>query len=117
VIDTSIGAFVTRHKFTVKLRVYFYITILLHDASRTLDHNFTRIFKEMTKLDVLEIYHGTGYYTIFELGIDLSPNESLRVIAVCTRIITAKMYKTSLQLSFCTLESRDPGHQKLSISN
>jgi len=27
------------------------------------------------------------------------------------------MYKTSLQSSLCTLESRDPGHQRLSISN
>jgi len=59
---------------------------------------------------VLEIYHGTDHYTIFKRGIDLSPNESLRVTAVCTRIIIVKMYKTSLQLNFYTLESRDPGH-------
>jgi len=78
--------------------------MLLHDASQTLDHNFTHIFEELALFDVLEIYHGTGLYTIFKRGIDFSPNEYLRVIAVCTPIITAKMYKTSLQLNFCTLE-------------
>jgi len=70
-----------------------------------LDHNFTRIFEELVRFDVLEIYHDTGHYTIFERGIDLSPNEFLRVTAVCTRIIIAKMHKcikVSLQLNFCT---------------
>jgi len=69
------------------------------------------------RFDVLEIYHGTGHYTIFERGIDLSPNESLRFTAVCTRIITVKLYKTSLQLNFCTFESRDPAHQRFPIDS
>jgi len=80
--------------------------MLLHDALHTLEHNFSRIFEELARFDVLKIYYGTGYYTIFERGIDLSPNESLHITVVCTRIITAKIYKTSLQLNFCSLSSR-----------
>jgi len=55
--------------------------MLLHDASHTLEHNFSRIFEELERFDGLEIYHGTDHYMIFERGIDLSSNESLYVSA------------------------------------
>jgi len=34
--------------------------MLLHDASHTFEHNFTRIFEELARFDVLRVYHGTA---------------------------------------------------------
>jgi len=116
--DILVCAFVICYKFITEHCVYFYIIMSLYNVSHTLKHNFFCIFKELARFDVSRVYHGTGYYTIFERGIDLSPNKSLGVTAVCTRIIIAKMSiaKTSLQSSLCTRELRDLGHQRLSIS-
>jgi len=68
--------------------------MLLHDASHMLEHNFSSIFEELARFNVLKIYHSTGQYAAFKRGIDFTPNESLRITVVCTRIITPKMYKT-----------------------
>jgi len=35
--------------------------MLLHDASHTLEHNFTRIFEELARFNMLEIYHRSLY--------------------------------------------------------
>jgi len=88
----------------------------LYNVSHSFKHCTTGVFQKLLQFDVIGVNYRTGQYTIFERRIDLSPNESLRVIAN-TCIITSKMYKMSLQSSLCTLESCDLGHQRLSISN
>jgi len=106
--DTFIGAFVTCHKFTIKHRLFLYCHIWLKRFAyaRLQFHSHLRGIDEIRCA-----WNLSRYYTIFER--DFSLNESLLITAVCTCIITAKMYKTSLQLNFCTLESRDPSPQKL----
>jgi len=97
-IDAFISTFVTSHKFTVKHSVHLYIIVSLYNISHSFEHYTSSVFQKLSRFDVIGVNYRTGQYTIMERGIDLSPNESLRVTAatVNTRIITSKMYETSL---------------------
>jgi len=110
----SLSPFITCHKFTVENSIHLYTVVSLYNVSHSFEHYTTGVFQKLSRFDVISINHRTDQYTIFECDIDLSPNDSL---IICTHIITTKMYKTPLQSSLCTLESRDPGHQRLCISN
>jgi len=117
-IHVFISTFVTSHKFTVEHSVHLYTVVSLYNVSHSFEYYTTGVFQKLSWFDVISVNHRTGQYTIFEHDIDFSPNESLRVTAAAsTRIIIFKIYKTSLQSSLCTLELRDSGHQRLSISN
>jgi len=90
--------FVTSDKFIVEHSVHFYTVVSLYNISYSFEHYTTGVFQKLSRFDVIGVNYRTGQYTIFERSIELSPNKSLRVAAaaVSTRIITFKMYKTSL---------------------
>jgi len=64
--DTFIGAFVTRHKFAVKHCVYLDVVIFGQNGLHTLEHNFSRIFEELARFDMFEIYYRASQYAAFK---------------------------------------------------
>ncbi|KYN09448.1 hypothetical protein ALC57_18437, partial [Trachymyrmex cornetzi] len=84
-----------------------------------LEHYFSRVFQKPPRLDVIKIYDSTRHYTAFKRGVDLLPNKRFFVATrvLVTRVLTTNVYETSLQLRFCTRESRNPRHHGLSMSN
>jgi len=72
--------------------------VSLYNISHSFEHYTIGVFQKLSRFDVIGVNYRTGQYMIFERGIDLSPNESLRVTvaAASTCIIISKMYETSL---------------------
>ncbi|KYN18139.1 hypothetical protein ALC57_09555, partial [Trachymyrmex cornetzi] len=81
---------------------------------------FSRVFQNPPRLDVIKVYHRARHYTALERGVDLSSDERLLVatrVPSTTRVATTNVHEPSLQLRFCTRESRDPRYHGLSMSN
>jgi len=74
-----ISTFITCHKFTVENSVHLYTVVCIYNVLDSFEHYTIGIFLKLSRFDVVSVNHSTGQYTIFERGIDLSPNESLRV--------------------------------------
>jgi len=73
--------------------IFTFTPLCLSNISRSFEHYTIGVFQELSRFDVISVNYRTGQYTIFERGIDLSPNESLRITAINTRIITSKNVK------------------------
>jgi len=102
--DTFICVFVTRHKFTIKHCVYFYIAILLHNTLHTFEHNFSRILEKLTRFDMLRVYYRTNQYAILESRIyrifHLSP--ALYPVLACTKRPRIESFKLSSRAIWIT---------------